>query len=963
MFLAWFTRSSGSARKPAPSRGPRSRPPLRLEQLEDRLTPSILIPVANHCDLVYDPVHNILDITTGNGYVQQYNLTTQTLLAPVYVGGNLAGADITADGSALFIADQQPVGGQAVLHRLDLNHGFVSNLAYPLFPGGGGWSLALGPGTKGFVDEGGSGGSVPLLQFDVNTGFVQPRTDFLGSGGYGQIGPYSPIHHSADRSLFLITDEGGPPYNAFLTYSPQSNTFSGPYPVPTSLAGAMTAVNRNGTLFAVQLNGVTTVYNRNFQVVAQFGAMDGGVAFDPGLDLMYAVNTQAGQIVALDTNTWNFKYQLPIEESVPHGTPLGNGTMTVSNDGRWLFLATPSGVRAYLLPSAPGPAAQLRVTGFPAVTTAGQAGSITVTALDSYGRVVSGYLGTVHFFSSDPQAVLPADYTFTPTDMGSHTFTLSFQTAGTQTVTAFDTHAGSVYGQETGIKVVPGAVNSFLVSTNAANPQPAGYAFNVTVTALDAYRNVATNYTGKVRFFTTDLSRVLPPDHTFTAADQGRHTVSYTLNTAGSQSVSVKDSVNYRAIGSAGVTIANYIPGLYFTTGPATTTPTAGAPFSFTVTARDQYHNVATHYVGTVTFTTSDAGTGAAVPADYTFTAADAGVHTFTSGVTLVTAGGQTVTLRDKAYLTGATVTTTSFTVSPAAASTLKVTGFPSAVTAGGSGTFTVTASDAYGNVATGYSGTVHFTSSDAQAALPADATLTNGTGTFTATLKTAGTQSLTATDTANGALSVSEAGISVSPAAASTLRVAGFPSSVTAGGSAPFSVTAYDAYGNVAIGYSGTVHFTSSDAQAALPADVTLINGTGSFTATLKTAGTQSLTATDTANAALSGTEGGIAVSAAAASVLVLSAPSSVTAGVAFTFTLTALDAYGNVATGYTGTVHFSSSDALATLPADYTFTAADAGSHTFTATLNTSGSQSLTAADAGDALSESVGVLVLTP
>ena len=47
---------------------------------------------------------------------------------------------------------------------------------------------------------------------------------------------------------------------------------------------------------------------------------------------------------------------------------------------------------------------------------------------------------------------------------------------------------------------------------------------------------------------------------------------------------------------------------------------------------------------------------------------------------------------------------------------------------------------------------------------------------------------------------------------------------------------------------------------------------------------------------------------------------------------TLTVKDAYGNVVTGYTGTVHFTSSDHRAKLPANYTFTAADQGVHTLT-------------------------------
>jgi hypothetical protein len=44
--------------------------------------------------------------------------------------------------------------------------------------------------------------------------------------------------------------------------------------------------------------------------------------------------------------------------------------------------------------------------------------------------------------------------------------------------------------------------------------------------------------------------------------------------------------------------------------------------------------------------------------------------------------------------------------------------------------------------------------------------------------------------------------------------------------------------------------------------------------------------------------------------------------AGVTQTFTATVHDAYGNLASGYRGTLNFSSSDTLAPPPADYTFT-----------------------------------------
>jgi hypothetical protein len=58
--------------------------------------------------------------------------------------------------------------------------------------------------------------------------------------------------------------------------------------------------------------------------------------------------------------------------------------------------------------------------------------------------------------------------------------------------------------------------------------------------------------------------------------------------------------------------------------------------------------------------------------------------------------------------------------------------------------------------------------------------------------------------------------------------------------------------------------------------------------------------------------------------------------------------DAYGNVVTGYTGTIHFTSTDTTATLPANYTLAAADKGAHTFTGlVLQKKGTQKITLTD----------------
>src|SRR5207247_1521718 len=140
----------------------------------------------------------------------------------------------------------------------------------------------------------------------------------------------------------------------------------------------------------------------------------------------------------------------------------------------------------------------------------------------------------------------------------------------------------------------------------------------------------------------------------------------------------------------------------------------------------------------------------------------------------------------------------------------------------------------------------------------------------------------------------------------------------------------------------------SSTDPQAVLPPDYTFTaadHGVHPFSATLKTAGTQAVSVRDT-TAGITGLESGITVNAAAASTMsVAGFPWTITAGLYAYFTVTLKDPYGNLASGYRGTVHFTSSDAKASLPGNYTFLASDSGAHTFSAILRTAGTQSITA------------------
>src|SRR5581483_10709834 len=123
------------------------------------------------------------------------------------------------------------------------------------------------------------------------------------------------------------------------------------------------------------------------------------------------------------------------------------------------------------------------------------------------------------------------------------------------------------------------------------------------------------------------------------------------------------------------------------------------------------------------------------------------------------------------------------------------------------------------------------------------DSALANGVGTFSVLFAAAGTQSLTVSDTVNSNIA-GQINALVRAGATAQFSLSGLASAVTAGQGGTVTITARDAFGNLTAGYAGTVHFASSDGQAALPADSRLTNGTGTFHVALKTAGTQTLTA-----------------------------------------------------------------------------------------------------------------------
>ena len=184
-------------------------------------------------------------------------------------------------------------------------------------------------------------GRTPLRFLDLVTDPL-PRPDLLlwsGLGGW-------PRHCSeavTDLTCWCwkqTTHRG--PLHLFDAFA---SAFSAHLNTNSSLTNVVSAANRDGSLYALGLNGLT-IYGSWLEVITtkSFSDTTRGLVFDPTRDLLDPAGTN--DVTVFDTNTWTVVTRLPIQTS---GS--GNVSISVSTDGRYLFLKDPAGVRVFSLVS------------------------------------------------------------------------------------------------------------------------------------------------------------------------------------------------------------------------------------------------------------------------------------------------------------------------------------------------------------------------------------------------------------------------------------------------------------------------------------------------------------------------------------------------------------------------------------------------------------------------------------
>jgi hypothetical protein len=569
--------------------------------------------------------------------------------------------------------------------------------------------------------------------------------------------------------------------------------------------------------------------------------------------------------------------------------------------------------------------------------TAGAGDKLTITAEDAGNKVVTSYSGTKNLTfggASTTGSFHPtvSDSSGEATNFGSATAinfsngvasvsgsgngVMTLYKAETAEITVTDGTIGN--GSGLSVSASPAAATSFTVPTPAT--PTAGGAFEETLTALDAYGNTATGYSGaKAVSFSGPSSSpnsTAPKYPTSVSFSSGVGKASITLYKAESTALSAKEG---SITGSSGSFTVNPTTAASFSL-PTPGSQTAGSAFEATLTALDAYGNTASGYTGakTIAFSGPSSSPNATAPKYPATVSFASGVGT--ASITLYKAESAVLTAKEGSV----SGSSGSFTVNSASASSFSLP-TPAAQTAGSAFEATLTALDAYGNTATGYTGakTIAFSgpsSSPNSTApkYPASVSFSSGAGKAPITLYKAESTALAAKE---GAVSGSSGSFTVNPATAASLSLSAASTTPTAGEADNLTITALDAYGNTATGYTGNRPLSFGGASTIGANKPTVSNSSGtatafgsntliSFTNGVSTVsgannGVMRLYAAETAKVTVSDSTisngAGLTVTVAPAPIanIALTTPSTQTAGTAFILAITAKDTYGNGVSG----------------------------------------------------------------
>jgi hypothetical protein len=308
----------------------------------------------------------------------------------------------------------------------------------------------------------------------------------------------------------------------------------------------------------------------------------------------------------------------------------------------------------------------------PSEQEAGVAFNVTLTATDEYGNTTTSYTGSKTLAWSGPANAPSGQAPEYPASATAVTFTEGVGTASQVKLydavsTTLKAKEGAIEGTSGSFTVKAGPATSF--SVPAQSERTAGTAFNVTVTALDAWHNTAKSYAGA-----KTLTWSGPSSSPSGQAPSYPATVTFTTG-AGTASIKLYDAQSTTLKASEGT--LEGVTGSFTVKAGATkkfSVPTpseqeAGIAFNVTLTATDEWGNLTTSYAGAKTLTWSEpasspSGQAPEYPASASTVTFSEGVGTAAS-IKLYDAQTTTLKVKESSTVTGASG---SFTVRASAA-------------------------------------------------------------------------------------------------------------------------------------------------------------------------------------------------------------------------------------------------------------------------------------------------------
>lgn len=304
------------------------------------------VPAPNRADMVHDQQRNVVYITDG-GNVLRYHVGSATFLAPVMLGGQLSGIDISPDGTTLAVADRSTAATSLWVHLVRLADLSVSRITMTkAFGEAGSWAVAYAAdGTLFITSEYAGSGWVPMRRFDPVTGSlttiasVRQNTMLAASGDAKVIG-------------FAESNISSGDWGAYYTQTNQLVRRES-YSQGTSAFNWEISLDADGTQFVIPTYFGAYFYDASYARVATVGTYGGqlpiGTASHPVEPLAYFPFAQTREVRVYDTRTFSVVNIHDFEDTFDW---VGNwafveGRTRLSRDGSLLMVSVTGGVRIY----------------------------------------------------------------------------------------------------------------------------------------------------------------------------------------------------------------------------------------------------------------------------------------------------------------------------------------------------------------------------------------------------------------------------------------------------------------------------------------------------------------------------------------------------------------------------------------------------------------------------------------